>query len=204
MSFYDDHILPVLTHLVCSQKSIEDIRRKIIPASKGIVLEVGMGSGLNLAFYQKERVSQVLGVEPSDPLRKKAFKKALQSGIHLEMVGRDASAIELSDKIADTVVLTYSLCTIPDPVSAVSEMYRILKPGGSLIFCEHGKSPDKSIARWQEKLTPWWQKISGGCSLDRPVAELLQEGGFEIQELETGYVSSLKIISHNYTGFARK
>lgn len=202
MGLYKTTILPRLTHWVCSQSDISKLRREVVPQAKGRVLEVGIGSGLNLPFYDPAKVKQVWGVDPSYELRAVAEKKADDLAFDLEFIGLSGEDIPLEKNAADTVLVTYTLCSIPDVLRALKEMNRVLKPGGELIFCEHGNAPDEHIRRWQKKINPIWTKISGGCHLNRPIADLIKESGFKIRHLDTSYSSSFKIVSFIYRGMA--
>lgn len=204
MNFYERFILPHLVHLTCTTANITDQRRKLVTLAEGDVLEIGMGSGLNLPFYPRAKVGSIWGIEPSEVLRQKAKKKALQFGVDFNFIARSGEDIPLDSQSADTIVVTYTLCTIPDVNIALQEMNRVLKPGGRLLFSEHGKSLDKRMGKWQTRLNPFWKKISGGCHLNRDIPGLLNNSGFTIQTLETGYMSRLKPFSFNYRGTAVK
>jgi len=202
MNRYEKYILPRLVHLVCRQKDIELRRKKMIPEAVGSVLEIGMGSGLNMPFYRPDKIRHLWGVEPSGHLRRIADQAARESRIPLEWVSLYGEQIPLEQNSADTIVVTYALCTIPGVKQALSEMRRILKPGGQLLFCEHGRAPDNHIRQWQDRLTPCWMRVSGGCHLNRPIADLIRESGFQIQKMEKGYAGAVKVTSYNYTGTA--
>ncbi len=202
MGLYETYILPGLMHRVCSHKDLSRQRKKVVPRAKGRVLEVGIGSGLNLPFYDPAKVTRVWGVDPSIELRRVAQKKAVGMPFGVDFIGLSGEEIPLENNSADTVLVTYTLCSIPDVRKALKEMNRVLKPGGELIFCEHGQAPDDHIRRWQERLNPVWTKISGGCHLNRPVIDLIKESGFDIRHLESAYSSPLKIVSFNYWGMA--
>jgi len=202
MGLYETYILPGLTHWVCSHKDLSKQREKVVPRAKGRVLEVGIGSGLNLPFYDPVKVKQVWGVDPSIGLRKVAREKAKDMPFEVNFIGLSGEDIPLENNSADSVVVTYTLCSIPDVKKALKEMNRVLKPGGELIFCEHGSAPEDHIRKWQERLGPAWTKISGGCHLNRPVVDLIKESGFSIRHLESAYTGSLKIVSYNYWGMA--
>ena len=206
MGLYKTYILPKLTHWVCSQSDISKYRSEVVPRAKGRVLEVGIGSGLNLPFYDPAKVKQVWGVDPSYELRAVAEKKAADLAddlaFDLEFIGLSGEDIPLEKNAADTVLVTYTLCSIPDVLKALKEMNRVLKPGGELIFCEHGNAPDEYIRRWQKIANPFWTKVSGGCNLNRPITDLIKESGFKIRHLETSKRSSFKIASFIYRGMA--
>lgn len=202
MTLYDGYILPRLTNMVCMHKNISAQREKIIPLARGNILEVGMGSGLNLSFYDPAKVKQIWGVEPSDGLWAMTRKRTAGLTYKVSRIGRNGEQVPLDDKSADTAVVTYSLCSIPDVQKALSEIRRILKPGGELIFCEHGRAPDRFVQKWQELLNPWWVPVSGGCHLNRPIPSLIEASGLKIRHLETGYNTGIKIIGFNYTGIA--
>ena len=202
MGLYDTYILPQLTHWICSQQEIAKERRKIVPRAKGNVLEVGMGSGLNLPFYDPSVVRHVWGVEPSFKLREMAQKRAEGLSFDVDLIGFTGEEIPLDNHCVDTVVVTYALCSIPDVKKALKEMNRVLKSDGELIFCEHGSAPDEAVRRWQERINPFWTRVSGGCHLNRPVPDLIRESGFKIRHMETMYNSPLKIVSFNYQGVA--
>nr|WP_269719623.1 class I SAM-dependent methyltransferase [Desulforapulum autotrophicum] len=178
------------------------IRRELVPRAKGLTLEIGMGSGLNLPFYDPSRIDLVLGLEPMAKLRQMAEKKALKLPFDVDFIGLSGEDIPLADNSVDTVLITYTLCSIPDAPKALKEMQRVLKPRGELIFCEHGKSPDEHIFKWQNRLNPPWTKISGGCHLNRHISGLIQASGFKIVALDAGYNSPLKLLSYNYKGIA--
>ena len=202
MGLYETYILPKLTHWVCSHNDISKQRRKVVPRAKGRILEVGIGSGLNLPFYDPAKVKQVWGVDPSYKLRAIAEKKSVDLPFDVDFIGLSGEEIPLEKNSADTVLVTYTLCSIPDVLKALKEMNRVLKPGGELIFCEHGSAPDDHIRRWQERVNPIWTKVSGGCHLNRPIADIIKESGFKIKYLDTTYSSPLKIVSFNYLGMA--
>lgn len=202
MEIYNNYILPRLTHWVCSQNDITFQRQKVIPQAQGRVLEIGIGSGLNLPFYNPEKIDFLWGLDPSKQLQKIAAKKAVQLPFNVEFIGLSGEAIPLEKNDADTVVVTYTLCTIPDVLKALIEMNRVLKPGGQLIFCEHGIAPDDIILAWQNRMNPVWKLISGGCNLNRPIPSLIEKGGFKINHLDMAYMSSFKIASFNYWGTA--
>ncbi len=173
-----------------------------MPMAKGITLEIGMGSGLNLPFYDPSKIDLVMGLEPMTPLRKLAEKKALELPFEIDFIGLSGEEIPLENHSVDTVLVTYTLCSIPDVFKALNEMKRVLKSSGKLIFCEHGKSPDDHIVKWQNRLNLPWTKISGGCHLNRHIPELIKKSGFKIVALDTGYSSPLKLLSFNYKGIA--
>lgn len=202
MKFYNKYILPKLIDCVCSQNDIAMIRRELVPRAKGRTLEIGMGSGLNLPFYDPFRIDRVQGLEPMVKLRAMAERKALKLPFEVDFIGLSGEDIPLEANCVDTVLITYTLCSIPDALKALREMKRVLKPSGELIFCEHGKSPDAHVFKWQNRLNPPWTKISGGCHLNRHITELIQKSGFTIVDLDAGYNSSLKLLSYNYKGIA--
>ncbi|RLB92583.1 MAG: SAM-dependent methyltransferase [Deltaproteobacteria bacterium] len=202
MDIYNKYVLPKLTHWVCSGQDMTDQRIKIIPQAFGRVLEIGIGSGLNLPFYNPEKIDFLWGLDPSEQLRKIAEKKAVDLPFNVEFIGLSGEEIPLEKNCADTVVVTYTLCSIPDVLKALIEMNRVLKPGGKLIFCEHGKSPDHHIYKWQNRMNPIWKRVSGGCNLNRHIPSLIEKGGFKINHLDMAYMSRFKLASFNYWGTA--
>ena len=169
MGFYDTHILPHLMYLSCGIKPIGRQREKVVPLAAGRVLEVGMGSGLNIPYYDRDKVEFVWGLEPSTGMRRKARRNLRHAGFEVKWLDLPGEEIPLDDGSVDTVLLTYTLCTIPDWRQALGQMRRVMKPGGTLIFCEHGESPDARVRKWQERVNPVWKKVSGGCHLNRPI-----------------------------------
>ena len=203
MSFYDDHILPHIIHIACGTKPILIQREKIVPQAEGRVLEMGMGSGINIRYYNPDKVEKIWGLEPSAGMRQKAKSRVESAPFDLEWLDLPGEEIPLDDKSVDTIVLTYTLCTIPDWLSAVKQMRRVLKSSGKLLFSEHGKAPDASVKKWQDRINPLWMKIAGGCHLNRDIPELLIEGGFNIKEMDTLYVPSTpKVTGFTYWGYA--
>lgn len=202
MGFYDRYILPRVINCACGVKPIRYQRRKVVPEATGRVLEIGIGSGLNLPFYDPAKVEKLWGLEPVDEIRRMAEKAAVGAPFPVEFIGLPGESIPLDDAIVDTVVTTYTLCTIPDAVAALREMRRVLKPGGRLLFAEHGKAPDASVWRWQDRLDGVWGHIAGGCHLNRDIPALLHEGGFAVERLDTMYIPGPRPLSFNYWGSA--
>lgn len=205
MGFYDDKILPHVIDLACGTKPVRYQRKKVVPQAQGRVLEIGMGSGLNLPFYNKDQVEFIWGLEPSDGMRKKAQKNLAASDLEVKWLDLPGEQIPLDDNSADTIVLTFTLCTIPDWQAALGQMHRVLKPGGKLLFAEHGKAPDAAVRQFQDKINPWWNKIAGGCHVNRPIVDMIQNSGFKIRQLDSAYLPSTpKSLGFNYWGYAQK
>lgn len=202
MGFYSEHCLPRLLDFACGMGPIEEQRRRVVPSAQGRVLEVGMGSGLNLPFYDAARVEFVWGLEPSAGMRARAARRVADAGVPVHWLDLPSEEIPLEDDSVDTVLLTYTLCTIPDWQRALEEMRRVLKPGGVLLFSEHGAAPDEGVRRWQDRLNPLWRRTFGGCNLNRPVPRLLESGGFRVRELESDYLLSPRFAGFNYWGVA--
>ncbi|MDE0037610.1 MAG: class I SAM-dependent methyltransferase [Gammaproteobacteria bacterium] len=203
MGFYSDRILPHCIDKGCAAKPISRQREKVVPQAEGRILEVGMGSGLNIPFYAVEKVELVWGLEPSAGMREKARARVEAAPFELRMLDLPGEEIPLPDNSADTVVLTYTLCTIPGWKAALEQMRRVLKPGGKLLFSEHGSAPDDSVRRWQNRIDPIWTRLAGGCHLNRDIPKLLGEGGFNIGRLETMYLPSTpRIAGFTYWGYA--
>lgn len=203
MSWYEDHLLPRLTNLACSGKPTQKQRQKIVPRASGDVLEIGFGSGLNLPFYDGARVRRIWGLEPSDGMRRLAEERISETDLDIQLLDAPGEEIPLEDSSVDTVLVTYTLCTIPDVAAALSAMHRVLKPGGRLLYCEHGKAPDTGVLKWQERLNPGWRRFSGGCNMYRDIPALLDASGFAIEDDEQMYIPGLRILSYNYWGAAR-
>jgi SAM-dependent methyltransferase len=202
MGIYRRFVLPWVVHLACSSRPVMEQRAKVVPAARGRVLEIGIGSGLNLPLYDKSLVERVVGVEPSAEMTRMAAKAAARAPFDVELVSAVGEEIPLERQGFDTVVTTYTLCTIPDAVRALGEMARLLKPGGRLLFCEHGLAPDAGVRRWQDRANPLWQRIGGGCNLNRDIPALLRRGGFAIERIETTYVAGWRPASFTYWGSA--
>jgi len=188
MGFYENHVLPHVIELACGTKPISKQREKIVPRAEGRVLEVGMGSGHNIPFYDPDHVEKVWGLEPSEGMRRKAQGRLAQARVEVEWLDLPGEEIPLDDDSADTVLLTFTLCTIPDYRAALAQMRRVLKPGGRLLFPEHGAAPDSGVRKWQDRINPIWKTVAGGCHINRQVPELIEEAGFAIQELDTMYL----------------
>ena len=203
MGFYENRILPVMINKACAGPPILKQREKVVPEAQGRVLEVGMGSGINLPFYDPSRVEFVWGLEPSEGMRKLAGERIAAAPFEVKLLDLPGESIPLDDHSVDTVLLTFTLCTIPDFRTALAQMRRVLKPGGKLLFCEHGEAPDDSVRKWQNRINPIWKKIAGGCNLNRPIPHCLEEAGFEVQSLETLYLPNTpRIAAFNYWGRA--
>ena len=203
MSFYDKYILPSFLNCACGSKPIKYQRSKVVPMAEGVVLEVGIGSGLNIPYYDSTKISAIIGLDPSEELNNMAKKVAADKGLEVDFILGSAEAIPLPDNHVDSVLVTYTLCTIPDALSASKEMRRVLKPDGKMIFCEHGLAPDADVAKWQARIDPYWEKIAGGCHLNRDIPQLIQSAGFNIQSMEQMYLPSTpKFAGYNYWGTA--
>jgi ubiquinone/menaquinone biosynthesis C-methylase UbiE len=171
--------------------------------AEGMVLEVGIGSGLNIPYYDSTKISAIIGLDPSEELNNMAKKVAADKELEVDFILGSAEAIPLPDNHVDSVLVTYTLCTIPDALSASKEMRRVLKPDGKMIFCEHGMAPDAGVAKWQARIDPYWAKIAGGCHLNRDIPQLIQSAGFNIQSMEQMYLPSTpKFAGYNYWGVA--
>lgn len=204
MGFYDRYILPRVLDLSCGSAPVRAQREKVVPHAHGRVLEVGVGSGLNLAHYDKRRVDTLIGLDPSPELRRMAERRAREAGLEVEWLGLEAEHIPLDTASVDSIVITYTLCTIADPAAALAEMRRVLKPGGTLYFSEHGRAPQERVAKLQDRLTPYWRRLAGGCELNRDVPGLLRAARFELVELEAAYVPKLpRFVGYMAWGSAR-
>jgi ubiquinone/menaquinone biosynthesis C-methylase UbiE len=202
MNIYDKYLMPRVVNLACGLKPTMKQREKVVPLAEGRVLEIGVGSGLNLPFYDAGKVQHVWGLDPSKEMWELAQKTLRNFDIDMEFLETPAEAIPLDDDSVDTLMMTYTMCTIPEVLPALEEMRRVLKPGGRLLFCEHGVAPDESVRKWQNRLNPLWGKIGGGCNLNRAIPDLLQQGGFKIREMETMYIPGWRPASFNYWGSA--
>jgi len=203
MGFYSRHILPLCLDLSCGVKPITKQREKVVPYAEGVVLEIGIGSGQNLPHYNPDKVSKIIGVDPDDHIWKRSAKRREVCPIEIERIGLSGEEIPLENKTADTVVCTYTLCTIPDPVKALHEMRRILKPGGKILFSEHGKAPDEKVLRWQNRIDPIWKKIAGGCHTGRDIPAVFREAGLKFDSLDEMYIPGPKPLAYNYWGAAQ-
>lgn len=201
MGLYQRWVLPRLLELAMRQKVLDEYRKRAIASARGLVLEVGVGSGLNLALYGAE-VERVCAIDPSPELLDLARQRSRQAGVPVSLVEASGERLPFAGAVFDTVVMTWTLCSIADPVAALIEMRRVLKPEGCLLFVEHGLSSNSRVARWQHGLTPGWRHIAGGCHLDRRIDELIRAAGFRLETIETGYMAGPKPWTFLYQGRA--
>jgi len=202
MNVYDRWILPRLTDLAMRNKEATRYRSQLVPKASGTVLEIGAGSGLNLPFYGTA-VDRLYALDPSEELLQMARKKAGAARFPVEFLMHTGEELPLDGRCLDMVVTTWTLCTIPDPAKALKEMRRVLKPGGTLLFAEHGLAPDASVRVWQDRLNPFWRKVTGGCNLNRKMDQLIQDSGFTIVQLDKAYAKGLRPMSFIYSGCAQ-
>ena len=202
MGLYEKFVLPRLIDFSMRSKEVRRYRAQVVPAAAGRVLEVGVGSGLNLPFYSRD-VQALYGLDTSPQLLTFAQKKSTHTAFPVEFVRRSAEDIPFDNKSFDTVVTTWTLCTIPDPVKALREIRRVLKLDGWLLFVEHGLSPEPRVEAWQNRLNPVWKRIGGGCNLNRKIDDLIRAAGLKITELEAGYAKGLRPVTYTYQGRAR-
>ena len=204
MGFYSTHVLPRLLDLSCGVGPITHQRRKVVPHARGEVVEIGIGSGLNLPFYDAAKVASVIGVDPDTHLWARGAERARAADFPVEHRALSGEALPLDSDSADTVVVTYALCTIADPVAALREMARVLRPGGEILFTEHGRAPDAGVARWQARIDPVWKRIAGGCHSGRDIPALFRQAGLEFAWMDEMYIPGPKVLAYNYWGAARR
>jgi ubiquinone/menaquinone biosynthesis C-methylase UbiE len=203
MSFYEKYILPRFLNCACASEPITYQRKKVVPLAEGKILEVGIGSGLNLPFYNKSKIIEIWGIDPSEELNAMAKRVAAEENINVKFITSSAEDIPFPNNYFDTVLITYTMCTIPSVLKANEEMRRVLKSGGKMIFCEHGASPDESIKKWQKRLNSIWGKIAGGCNINRDIPMLIKSSGFKIVMMDEMYLPKTpKIAGYNYWGYA--
>jgi len=204
MNLYSRYIGPKFVSCLCSMDDITAERERVVPLATGVVLEIGMGPGLNLPFYNPLTVTRVIGVDPSDAFLHLGEARRRESQVPLEIVRAPAEALPLKDHSIDTAVITYTLCSVEDPEQALKEVRRVLRPEGRVLFLEHGLSPEENVARWQHRLNPIWRSLAVGCNLTRPVADLLTGAGFSIQDMEEYYLGGApRVIGFHCRGIAQ-
>jgi len=202
MGFYQDQIVPLLINLTMRRRDLATYRSRLVPAAAGRVLEIGIGSGLNLPFYSRN-VECLIGLDPSPKLLSMVRRNLRPDAPSVELIEASAEAIPLENNSVDTVVTTWTLCSIPDAGCALREMHRVLRPVGQLLFIEHGRAPEPNVRWWQDRLTPAWKRIGGGCHLNRAIQGLIEDAGFRFERLETGYMRGPKPLAFMYEGSAR-
>jgi ubiquinone/menaquinone biosynthesis C-methylase UbiE len=201
VGLYGKYVLPHLIDLSMKDRATTKCRSEIIPKARGRVLEIGIGSGLNFPYYGAG-VTHVWGIDPSRELLAMARPNRSAAPCSVELCCESAEQIPLNNASADTIVLTWSLCTISDPPRALEEMRRVLKPGGAVIFAEHGLAPDPGVRKWQERMSPLWKRLAGGCNMDRKIDQLVTDAGFDIRELRTSYLPGPRLLTYTYEGVA--
>src|ERR1700744_651730 len=205
MGFYNHYILPRLLNAAMGTKPIRYQRKKVVPRAEGRVLEVGFGAGHNLPFYDTSKVSHIWALEPAKEMRARAAERVAASPIPLEFLDLPGEQIPLENESADTILITYTLCTIPDVVAALAQMRRVLKSNGRRIFSEDGGAPDDDVRKWQRRLTPAWKAIAGGCYVGRPIPKMIVDGGFRLDDMQTMYLPGPpRFAGFNYWGSATK
>jgi ubiquinone/menaquinone biosynthesis C-methylase UbiE len=198
---YTRYLLPWLIDLAMRQRVLQPYRLQTVSAARGRVVEIGLGSGLNLPFYPPQ-VERLYGVEPSPPLLQRAARRASSLPFPVELLAQSGETLPLADASVDTVVTTWTLCTIAEIMATLQEMRRVLVPGGRLLFAEHGLAPDPSVATWQRRLTPLWQRLAGGCHLNRPIDAFIRTAGFTMTTLQTTYLPGPRPWTYFYCGIA--
>jgi ubiquinone/menaquinone biosynthesis C-methylase UbiE len=201
MSFYQERIVPYLVQLSMRQDVLVPYRQRLVSLASGRVLEIGVGSGVNLPLYG-DSVERVVGLDPSPKLLAMARNTMADAHVPIALVEASAESIPLESQSVDTVLTTWTLCSIPDVPRALKEVRRVLKPHGRLLFVEHGRSPDSAVARWQDRLTPIWRRLAGGCRLNRAIPQVIEDGGFRIEQIATGYMKGPKLMTYMYEGRA--
>ncbi len=204
MSLYEKYFLPKLLDFCCGMEGFQNKRSQIVPLAHGRILEIGIGSGLNFDHYNFDKVEEIIGVDPAVSSVAMARSRASQYNSKISFIESSAESIDLPSNTFDCVVIGYSLCTIPDPLKALAEARRLMKPEGSLFFMEHGLAPEQSIQKWQHRLTPGWKKIGGGCNLNRDIENLISTSGFQFKSLSKKYIKGPKIAAFQYYGEAVK
>lgn len=202
MGMYDRYILPRMIDFACGMGAVMKTRKQVVPLASGRVLEIGIGTGLNLSFYDPAKVTEIVGVDPAAQMQELARSRAALIDIPVQTIALELGQIQAADASFDSIVCTFTLCTIPDALAALREMRRVLKPGGKLLFSEHGLAPDLPVVRWQNRLTPVWKPLAGGCHLNRDIPALISAGGFTIREIQNSYLKGPKPMTWVSRGWA--
>lgn len=202
MGLYATWLLPRILDLAMRQPTLAHYRRQLLAAARGTVLEIGIGSGLNLPFYGPA-VERLIGIDPSPALLARSRQRAKKAGHPVMLLQASAEAMPLDAHSIDTAVMTWTLCSIPNPAAALAELRRVLRPDGLLLFVEHGLAPDAGVRAWQRRLTPAWRRVGGGCHLDRKMDDLIRAAGFAIGALDTAYMEGPRVLTYLYRGQAR-
>ena len=202
---YDKYILPYVLNCTCGQKPFIRQRQKLVPIAKGKVLEVGIGSGLNMPYFDTSKISSVVGIDPSEELIQLAEKRINDSMPDIDFVISKAEEMQFNDNLFDTVLITYTICTVGDVSASLKQIKRVLKSDGQLLFCEHGLAPDEKVVKWQNRINKFWPTISGGCNINKNIPLLIEQAGFAITNMEQMYLPKTpKILGYNYWGTALK
>lgn len=201
MGIYDQFVLPRLIHWTLGRADVTEYRRWIIPRAEGRVLEIGVGSGLNLPLYG-DRVREVVGIDPHETLNRMAVRRLRDACVPVVLVRGSAEDLPFANASFDTAVMTWTLCSIPDGRRALDEVRRVLRPGGQLLYIEHGRAPDPGVARWQDRITPLWKRCAGGCHLNRPINRMIREQGFSLMDAESGYLEGPRFLAYSSWGRA--
>jgi SAM-dependent methyltransferase len=204
MGIYATYVFPWILDRVMRQEPVRRQREKVVPRAAGDVLEIGVGSGLNLGLYDPAKVTRLRALDPSAELQRLARPRAEAAAVPVELLTASAEEIPLESASIDTVVITYTMCSIPAVDQALREMHRVLRPGGSLLFAEHGRAPDANVVRWQDRLNPMWRWFSGGCNMNRAIPDLLGGAGFRLSDVETMYLPGPSVLTFNYWGTATR
>lgn len=204
MGFYSRYVVPRVVTCACGTKPVLMQRQKVVPKARGKVLEVGMGAGQNIPHYDPRAVDAVIGIDPCEVSWQMAQPRVRQAPFDVQFLAGSAEQIPLDDHSVDSVLLTFALCTIPDPELALAELRRVLRADGALIFCEHSRAPDPNITRWQDRVNPLWKRLAGGCHINRDIVGLIRGAGFKVRELEQMYLPGTpKIAGFNVWGRAQ-